>query len=555
MRYYSIRSVFGGALIFALLTAILVLREHVLLPGYDEWDTVAEFQALLAGQFGFLDLFNQHNEHRLFFPRLIFFADFLAFEGRGYLSVAATLLTQAAHALLLIHIQRAAIRDSTARILFPAVTLVCLFSLGQSGNFIWGFQVQFVGVYAAATLAVWSFARALPDLPNGPPLYRRLVLPAFAITLATFTMANGIIVGPTCVILGLIVGARWTIIGATAAVTLLLAAFYYHGFESPDQQSVFAAVGSHSLTLLRYTVTYLGNITGNNVRVAGTLGSLGLASSAASFAAVLWDRGRHRPRLVLFGIGAFIVATALATAFGRSVLGVSQATEVRYNTPTFIFWVVELSFWWSLLAERRSARWVIVVLTVVVVGCAIHGEVSGATDVRRQARRSREAGDSLLSATFDPQAFSYDNEDPPNIQHAAAFLRERRLSIFSTDDSLLLGRSLDQAGTLLPEDACRGGIDKVLADRTLGSAMLRVTGEAMRSGSRGGVDRIYIVDGAHHIVGYASGNLPDSVHRLWQGYAAGQPGTTIDAYAQLDAGHLCRLGSLPVPPTALSEAR
>src|SRR5437016_13840029 len=57
-----------------LLIGFLILRDGVDVPFWDEWDGTAPlFEKMAAGTLGFADFFAQHNEHRILFPRLIFF--------------------------------------------------------------------------------------------------------------------------------------------------------------------------------------------------------------------------------------------------------------------------------------------------------------------------------------------------------------------------------------------------------------------------------------------------------------------------------------------------
>ena len=57
-----------------LLIGLLIFRDGVDVPVMDEWDGTAPlFEKMADGSLGFGDFFAQHNEHRIFFPRLIFF--------------------------------------------------------------------------------------------------------------------------------------------------------------------------------------------------------------------------------------------------------------------------------------------------------------------------------------------------------------------------------------------------------------------------------------------------------------------------------------------------
>src|SRR5881392_719350 len=57
-----------------LLIGFLIFRDGVDTPFWDQWDGTAPlFEKMAAGTLGFADFFAQHNEHRIFFPRLISF--------------------------------------------------------------------------------------------------------------------------------------------------------------------------------------------------------------------------------------------------------------------------------------------------------------------------------------------------------------------------------------------------------------------------------------------------------------------------------------------------
>src|SRR5215472_6657949 len=58
-----------------LLIGVLIFKNGVDTPVLDEWDGTAPlFEKMADGTLGVADFFAQHNEHRIFFPRLIFFA-------------------------------------------------------------------------------------------------------------------------------------------------------------------------------------------------------------------------------------------------------------------------------------------------------------------------------------------------------------------------------------------------------------------------------------------------------------------------------------------------
>ncbi len=82
-------------------TMAVVYRLHVPLPYWDEWSTIIHFRNSAEGHYTLGDLAAQHNEHRILFPRLFFFADEMLFSLSGLLNATVTVLLQAANAAIL----------------------------------------------------------------------------------------------------------------------------------------------------------------------------------------------------------------------------------------------------------------------------------------------------------------------------------------------------------------------------------------------------------------------------------------------------------------------
>src|SRR4051794_27159283 len=136
------------------------------------FSTLAIFMAVLSviehyspvlymDQWGFFDvsymyknLFSQHNEHRILIPRLLFIIDSYFFNARSVFLISLTLICQLIHVFLFWWIIGFSnIITTNNRIYFTLMASILFFSLTQYDNFYVGFQIQFVGVFAAATAA------------------------------------------------------------------------------------------------------------------------------------------------------------------------------------------------------------------------------------------------------------------------------------------------------------------------------------------------------------------------------------------------------------------
>ena len=119
----------------------------------DEWDVLPPlFERHAAGMLTLGDFWQQHNEHRLLFPELAMF-------GLGWLTRGDTVtnmyvsqgLLAAMLAVYLAAFGREFRSGWTAWALVPVAFLV--FSLRQAENMLWGFQLGFFLVMAAALAA------------------------------------------------------------------------------------------------------------------------------------------------------------------------------------------------------------------------------------------------------------------------------------------------------------------------------------------------------------------------------------------------------------------
>ncbi len=153
-------AVFALGLLSLATTVFAVWSHFSPLPFGDSWDGTIGFY-MRAMQNPWQAFFEQHNEHRLAFSRLIFFADVRYLGGRNVLSLIANLVLAGALATAFyrITLHHAPKLSREARFGLAGVALVFIFSWIQNENFTWGFQSQWFAVYLFALLAFHSTER------------------------------------------------------------------------------------------------------------------------------------------------------------------------------------------------------------------------------------------------------------------------------------------------------------------------------------------------------------------------------------------------------------
>ena len=538
------------------------------LPWFDEWATVD----LIAGwQDGTRTvgnvLFSQHNEHRILVPRLVFFADDLLFRGRGYLSLAAIFAVQLLHAGLFAAVLGRSRPARAGRWAIAAAVLAAMFSLRQDENFSSGFQLQFVAVFAGATLSFVLFGLAAKREVQRRPVRAALLASLGAALITTLTMANGLVVGYVLVVLALIARLRPRVALACAAFALTLTVVYLQGYEPVAHHAKPAESLHHPLRFLVYTASYLGSIVEpTHPGAAAGLGLFGLAVTAwAGIRIVRQGRDVRPGALAMLGAMLFVGATAVITAAGRLNLGVDQALSSRYVTGSVTFWAAQLTYWWiepprwrlrlglrSLptgLLGRVAVAGAAVLLVVTLLREQNGGEKS---QLAVQSFQQNESGNALMLGLHDPVVASRAAWSDEAVQSLVPVLRDDGLSIFATRDFAAIGRPWVDRGRL--GEPCGGTVLAAVADPALGPGGVRVSGRVDDRPHQPSIRRVFLADADGRIAGLASGAIPGAARGAWRGYAVAPVGAALTALGLVDGDALCRIGDATVaPPVQASQ--
>ncbi|MDP3175461.1 MAG: hypothetical protein Q8M88_13590 [Phenylobacterium sp.] len=542
---------------------IAVLSTHQSVPYMDQWATVNEYRALLDHGLRFEDLWRQHNEHRILFPRIILLGDYVLTGGSNYLNTAAIFAIQAMGALLFLVMAREG-GGTPLKACAAAVAAAGLFSLLQWENLVWGFQVQFVGVYCCAAWAIYVFCLGARDAPvlNWP----RLGLAFALLAVASFSMANGVLAGAAMAAVAVIARLPLRAAAVALAAAFVLTGLYLHGFHLVAGHSPPSLALADPLAFASYVAVYLGDWRGLwGVQQAMILGFAGMAGVAIMAATVCTQRSRSPAQLALLGVALFVMASAGVTALGRLSFGLEQALSSRYVTPSAWFWAAQLTFW-TLQAQARAAWWPKLIM-LLPLGLAAHqivflqGQMFGVVGLwRGQVALGAEA---LLSGAADDEALTRLFPDPATPRELAAFLREHRLSIFAEPRGRWTGRPLRQVLKVAPRTECTGAFDAWTPAPGASGAAWRGAGWAWDALADQRVKQLVLVGGDGRIVGVGAGgdNRPDVPQVVPQvdnpnvGWTASArpPKTSVTAYAVLRDGRACEIGGKAVTTVPRSD--
>ena len=133
-------------------TLWLIIRAWSPVLLHDQWDNLISGRAVT---WQWLVSQNYGVDHRLFFPRLIFIADYWLARETNLVNFAISPLLQLGLVVVLLRLARSAGFATRAQLAFAGgLALALMFWAAQHENYIWGFQSQFFLVQLAAVGAL-----------------------------------------------------------------------------------------------------------------------------------------------------------------------------------------------------------------------------------------------------------------------------------------------------------------------------------------------------------------------------------------------------------------
>ena len=321
-----------------LLIGFLIFRDGVDTPFWDEWDGTAPlFEKMAAGTLGFVDFFAQHNEHRILFPRLIFY-------GLGRLThwnIRAELFVIWFLALVCLFnigqmTWRSGWKDSTRSFWILFSSSVLLFSPLNHDNFLWGFQIGFLLPLACVTACIWVATYVRHPL--------NFVFSIILCTICTFSIASGLTSWFLTTPLLMLAQARSTSSRKWWAIWILTFLFellaYFWDYEKPAHHPSLRSALSHPIPAGEFVLAFLGNPLTFGTSLPPLplgVGIGGLLVVVLLICAVyLWNKRNDRsllgeglPWLMLAMVA---VSSAVLTMIGRLGFGPTQVRASRYIT-------------------------------------------------------------------------------------------------------------------------------------------------------------------------------------------------------------------------------
>lgn len=319
-------------------------------PFWDEWELAAYLVKARAGTLTLSDLWMQHNEHRLFFPRLVLLA--VAYPTNWnlkcqlYLNFVVTVISFLFIYLLL----RSTFDGQIPKWLLIAVSFL-VFSPVQWENWSGGLVIHFF-------LNVLNITAATYFINKGSGRWVWLSVAIILTLIASCTISSGLLAWIALAIIFLRKGWKKEHIIAWIFVFAIMIALYFKGYAKPAHHPSLLFFIHHRYEFAKYVFAYLGGPIG---RAWGTRGSvcIGIVSLVILGAVAVYLRGFDREGwdklLPWLAVGTYAFFSAIITGIGRAGFGVTQALASRYTTGSMLF-IVSTAVAIALLAYRYQVN-------------------------------------------------------------------------------------------------------------------------------------------------------------------------------------------------------
>lgn len=394
----------------------------------DQWAIVTFLERLSSGTLGFSDLWVQHNEHRIVFPKIAMLglATLTDYNTRAemYLVLACFLGTLAC--LLL------AFRSSVSGKLLLFVPVAFLaFSLRQHGNILWGFQVTFAFVLLFSVLALFLLYLATRGRS------RRIVFPAalLSATVASLSAAQGLFAWPVGVLQILIspverrtkrlLAGVWGLAGA------VVWGIYLYGLGSGYGSSPLENLG-RPVAGAEFFLTLLGSALTGRQGLAFAAGLL-LAALAAASLILLYRSGRWSEDSFWLALLLFSALTVASIAAGRTDIGIEEALLSRYATFSILAVVATYALLAKAATDGRSPVTgglfgLLLALLVLTLPVAYS---EGLTAGQQTMENRQEAASALATYESQPEEYLDEVHGWDDIRNRAVVLDDLGYSVFA----------------------------------------------------------------------------------------------------------------------------
>lgn len=341
-------------------TLLLTTNLSVNVPFMDEWELVKLFQKSDAGTLSFGDLWEQHNEHRMFFPKstTVILGDMTRWNlvAQTILSiflVLGILLTLAVYT-------KRDVKKPFIHMLYLLTISSLLFSYIQWENWIRGFQMQWFFCTFAGIFALYLLDKNTKFLSSNI----RYIAAAAMCFVATFSLGSGLFFWAACFVSLLLNKQSTKKLLIWIALSLLSAVMYFYNYSFLER--VASDIGF--MNYVKFFFAYLGGALTFDFYSAVALGLvLTILSAVILYKALVVDKIKPNVLSLPLGLMIFVLMSDIVTMYSRApVFGPTVAVASKYTTISILFIVALILICMKMPKLNRSNFTALVIASLCI---------------------------------------------------------------------------------------------------------------------------------------------------------------------------------------------
>jgi hypothetical protein len=324
------KSFVGLAIILpAAFTFYFIYKYGLRVPFWDQWETVLLLEKIHNNTFTLADLWMQHNEHRILFPKILMLLLARWSNWNIFLELCANIVLAAFILLFLLLILRDTLKTVPGWL--KIFTSLMVFSMAQYENWSWGWQIQMFLSLLGSVMAIWAVNKW-----QGKAL--GLITAISTAVLSSYSFNTGLITWPVLFAV-MLLQKKWKlkhiiILILAGIITVLL---YYHNYTKCRSNLFIFLFLKHPLFYIRYVLTYLGTSLSFDY-------SYSFITALIILALILWsifniwrlDPQKLQDLAVWPALALYVCMAACITGIGRLDSGWQQAASSRYTSISFL---------------------------------------------------------------------------------------------------------------------------------------------------------------------------------------------------------------------------
>jgi hypothetical protein len=331
-----------------ILLCLFIIKFSVNVPYWDEWALLPFFQRTKLGNINFELFFAQHNEHRMFFPKIIFAIFALLSNWNIKVQLWFSFLISLINFWLIYKISRKTIIENSHLFIFSNIlSSFLLFSVIQWENWLWGFQIAWFLIISCMLLAVYFIIA-----PSNLSLPMRMTISGIFCFMASFSSAHGLLTW--LALIPLLISIEGTFTRKINKIIIWVSGFifsliiYTINYHKPSHHPDTFLFLKQPILFIQYCLTIIASPLGGNIIIGFLVLSVFIFFNYLFFKDIFknknlytdtTDTNIYRRIAPWLCVGWFSVLFILITAIGRLGFGVEQALASRYTSNTNLLYI------------------------------------------------------------------------------------------------------------------------------------------------------------------------------------------------------------------------